>query len=109
MSNYKRILIIVLLCVMCSAETKVAVAPRSTMATSQIMKGISSSCPSVSIVLDETGADYIIVADREKDTEWLKHYRITLFDKQSKAVFSTDKHSPGASMKEVCEFRMHPK
>ncbi len=36
--------------------------------------------------------------------EMLKHYRITLFDKTGKAVFSTDKHFPGAATKEVCKF-----
>jgi hypothetical protein len=35
---------------------------------------------------------------------YLKHYRITLFDKQGKAVFSIDKHSPGAATKDVCKF-----
>ena len=104
MRSAKRILAVLLFCAVCNAETKIAVAPRSTMATSQLIKGFSSSCPSVSIVLDEATADYVIEADREKVTEWMKHYRITLFDKHGKAVFSTDKHFPGAATKEVCKF-----
>jgi uncharacterized protein YcfL len=94
----------ILICVASSAETKVVVAPRSTMATSQLLKGFKESCPSVVITSEEGSADYVIEAGREKDTEWLKHYRITLFDKQGKAVFSTDKHSPGAATKDVCKF-----
>ncbi len=37
--------IVALVCCACSAETKLAVAPRSTMATSQLVKGFASSCP----------------------------------------------------------------
>src|SRR5215469_12022072 len=96
--------VVALACCAYGAETKLAVAPRSTMATSQLIKGFESSCPSVSIILDEGAAEYVIEADREKESEWLKHYRITLFDKHGKAVFSTDKHSPGAATKDVCKF-----
>jgi hypothetical protein len=87
-----------------ATDVKVAVLPRSTMATSQLLKGFSVSCPNVSIILDESRADYLVEAQGPKDTEWLKHYRITLFDQQGRAVFSADKHYPGASAKEVCKF-----
>ena len=95
---------VILICATGSAETKVVVAPRSTMATSQLLKGFRESCPSLVITSEEGSADYVIEAEREKDTEWMKHYRITLFDKEGKAVFSTDKHSPGAATKDVCKF-----
>ena len=87
-----------------ATEIKVTVIPSSTMAVSQLVKGFSASCPNVTIVLDESKADYLMEAQGPKDTEWLKHYRITLFDKQSKAVFGTDKHSPDAATKEACKF-----
>jgi len=101
--------VVLLICAASCAETKVVVAPRSTMATSQLLKGFKESCPSVVVTSEESSADYVIEAEREKDTEWLKHYRMTLFDKQGKAVFSTDKHSPGAATKDVCKFLSHAK
>ena len=94
----------VLICAAGSAETKVVVAPRSTMATSQLLKGFRESCPDVTVTSDEGRADYVVEAYGPNIAEFLKHYRITLFDRQGKAVFSTDKHSPGAATKEVCKF-----
>ena len=95
---------VILICVAGSAEIKVAVAPRSTMATSQLLKGFRESCPNVAVTSDEGSADYVIEANGPNAAELLKHYRITLFDKQGKAVFSTDKHSSGAATKDVCKF-----
>jgi uncharacterized protein YcfL len=100
---------VVLICAAGSAETKIAVATRSTMATSQLLKGFRESCPNVVVTSNEGSADYVIEANGPSAAEWLKHYRITLFDKQGKAVFSTDKHSPGAGTKEVCKFLSQPK
>lgn len=96
--------VVLLVCVASSVETKLVVAPRSTMATSQLLKGFRESCPNVAITSDERSADYVIEAHGPNAAEFYKHYRITLFDKQGKAVFSTDKHSPGAATKEVCKF-----
>ena len=100
---------VVLICAAGSAETKVAVAPRSTMATTQLLKGFRESCPNVAVTSDEGSAYYVIEANGPNAAEFYKHYRITLFDKQGKAVFSTDKHSPGAATKEVCKFLGQPK
>jgi uncharacterized protein YcfL len=97
----------VLVCCACSAETQLALAARSTMATSQLMKGFGNSCPNVSIVSDDKSADYVIEAQGPQQTEVLKHYRITVFDKTGKAIFSTDKHSLGAATKEVCKFLLN--
>lgn len=97
-------LAVVLVYAVSSAETKIAVAARSTMATAQLLKGFKSSCPNVAIVSDEDAADYVIEASGPNAAEFLKHYRITLFDKAGKTVFSTDKHSPGAATKDVCKF-----
>ena len=95
---------VVLICAASSAETKVAVAPRSTMATSQLLKGFKESCPNVAVTSDEAAADYTIEADGPNAAESLKHYRITLFDKQGRLLFSTDKHHPSAATKDVCKF-----
>jgi hypothetical protein len=74
------------------------------MATSQLLKGFRESCPNVTVTSDEGSADYVIEANGPNAAEYLKHYRITLFDKQGKAVFSIDKHFPGAATKDVCKF-----
>jgi hypothetical protein len=103
------LLAVVLVCTASSAETKVAVAPRSTMATSQLLKGFKESCPNVAVISDEAAADYLIEAQGPNAAEFFKHYRITLFDKQGKAVFSTDKHYPGQATKDVCKFLSQPK
>jgi uncharacterized protein YcfL len=95
---------VILVCSASSAETKIVVAPRSTMATSQLLKGFRESCPNVVVTSDEGSADYVIEANGPNAAEFLKHYRITLFDKQGKTAFSTDKHSPGAATKDVCKF-----
>ena len=98
------VLLVVVTCAACSAEMRVAVIPRSTMPTSQLLKGFKESCPNVVITSDDASADYDIEANGPNAAEYLKHYRLTLFDKHGKAVFSTDKHSPGAATKDVCKF-----
>ena len=85
-------------------QVKVAISQHSTMATSQLLKGFTEDCPNVSIILDESVADYVIDANGPNAAEGMKHYRITLFSKQGTAVFATDKHFPGAATKEVCRF-----
>ena len=102
--KWRRLLAVILVCAGASAETKLAVAPRSTMATSQLLKGFRESCPSVEVVSDAGSADYVIEANGPNAAEYMKHYRITLFDREGKATFSTDKHSPGAATKDVCKF-----
>jgi len=102
--NGKSLFAVILLCALSSAETKVAVAPRSTMATSQLLKGFRESCPDVAITSDEGSADYVIEASGPNAAEYLKHYRITLFDRKGNAVFSTDRRHPGAATKDVCKF-----
>jgi hypothetical protein len=101
--------VVVLVCATGSAQTTIAVAPRSTMATSQLLKGFKESCPNIAVTSDETAANYVIEAQGPNAAEYLKHYRITLFDKQGKAVFSTDKRHPGAATKDVCKFLSQPK
>jgi len=98
------VILIVAVCAACTAETTVGVAARSTMAPSQLLKGFRASCPSVTIGSSESAVDYVIEANGPNAAELLKHYRLTLFDKQGKPVFSTDKHSPGAATKDVCKF-----
>jgi hypothetical protein len=85
-------------------QVKVAIDPRSTMATSQFLKGFEESCPNVSVVRLESEARYVLEGFGPRNTEWLKHYRITVFDKSGKAIFATDKTSPGSATKEVCRF-----
>ena len=73
---------VILICAASGAETKVAVAPRSTMATSQLLKGFRDSCPDVAITSDQGSAEYVIEANGPNAAEYLKHYRITLFDRK---------------------------
>ncbi|MGA2001620.1 MAG: hypothetical protein ABSG52_16675 [Terriglobales bacterium] len=59
----------------------------------------------MSIIRDETEAEYVIEASQSQPgREWTNHFRVTVFDKQGKAVFNTDKHSGKAATKEVCRF-----
>jgi len=86
-------------------QVKVAIDPRSAAEMEQLVKGFNNSCPNVSIVRDENEAEYFIQASQADPwREWLLHFRITVFDKQGKVVFATDKHYSKGSTKEVCRF-----
>jgi len=64
------VILVILVCAAGSAETKIAVAPRSTMATSQLLKGFRKSCPNVTVTSDEGSADYVIEANGPNAAEF---------------------------------------
>jgi hypothetical protein len=66
---------VILVCAAGSAETKIAVAPRSTMATSQLLKGFRESCPNVTVTSDEGSADYVIEANGPNTAEFRRPWR----------------------------------
>jgi|HubBroStandDraft_4_1064222.scaffolds.fasta_scaffold742016_1 hypothetical protein len=66
---------VILVCAAGSAETKIAVAPRSTMATSQLLKGFRESCPNVTVTSDEGSADYVIEANGPNAAEFRRPWR----------------------------------
>ena len=88
-------------------QVKVAIDPRSTGEAQSllIVKGFGNSCPNVSIVRDESEAKYVIVASVcAAGCGWLTHFYITVYDKQGKVAFATDKVDSERSTKAVCRF-----
>lgn len=86
-------------------QVNVAIDPHSAGATEQLVKGFRNSCPNVSIVRDESEAKYVIVASVcAAGCGWLTHFYITVYDKQGKVAFATDKVDSERSTKAVCRF-----
>ena len=83
----------------------VAIDPQSAGATEQLVNGFGNSCPNVSIVRDESEAKYVIVASVcAAGCGWLTHFYITVYDKQGKVAFATDKVDSERSTKAACRF-----
>jgi hypothetical protein len=86
-------------------QVKVAIDPRSAGATEQLVKGFGKLCPNVSIIRDESEAEYDIVASVcAAGCGWLTHFYITVYDKQGKVAFTTDKVDSERSTKAACQF-----
>jgi hypothetical protein len=88
-------------------QVKVAIDPRSAGDAQSVLivKGFGNSCPNVSIVRNESEAEYVVLAS-ESDP-WrglLLHYFITVYDKQGKMVFATDKHTGKNASEAACRF-----
>ena len=88
-------------------QVKVAIDPRSAGEAQSVLivKGFGNSCPNVSIVRNESEAEYVVLAS-ESDP-WrgmLLHYFITVYDKQGKMVFATDKHTGKNASEAACRF-----
>jgi hypothetical protein len=88
-------------------QVKVAIDPRSAGEAQSVLivKGFGNSCPNVSIVRDESEAEFVVLAS-ESDP-WrglLLHYFITVYDKQGKMVFATDKHTGKNASEAACRF-----
>ena len=88
-------------------QVKVAIDPRSAGEAQSVLivKGFGNSCPNVSIVRNESEAEYVVLAS-ESDP-WrglLLHYFITVYDKQGKMVFATDKHTGKIASEAACRF-----
>lgn len=88
-------------------QITVAVDPKSTADAQShlIAKGFQYSCPNVSIIRDESQADYVVLASNSDGLRgFLLHYYITIYDKQGKVVFATDKHHGKDASKDACRF-----
>jgi hypothetical protein len=88
-------------------QVEVAIDPRSEgEAQSELLViGFANLCPNVSIIRDEAKAEYVIFAS--ESNPWrglLLHYYITVYDKQGKMVFGTDKHHDKSATQAVCQF-----
>jgi hypothetical protein len=88
-------------------QVNVAIDPRSEgeAQSALIVKGFGTSCPNVSIIRDESKAEYVILAS--ESNPWrglLLHYFITVYDKQGKVVFATDKHHGKNASEAACQF-----
>ena len=88
-----------------SDQVKVAIDPRSSggMEAELLTNGFRNVCPNVSIIRDESVAEYVIFASGACPG-FLCHYYITLYDKLGKVVFTTDKHDAKNSIKAFCQF-----
>jgi hypothetical protein len=88
-------------------QAKVAIDPRSSGETEVelLAPGFRNSCPSVSIVRDESEAEYVVLASQASSGFFL-HYYITVYDKQEqgKVVFTADKHLAKNTVKAFCQF-----
>jgi hypothetical protein len=88
-----------------SRPVKVAIDPRSAGETEAelLSPGFRNSCPSVSVVRDESQAEYVVLANETQSWGFL-HYYITAYDKQGKVMFTTNKHLTKNATKAFCQF-----
>jgi hypothetical protein len=88
-------------------QVKVAIDPRSSGETEAelLAIGFHNSCPNVSIVRDESAAEYVVLAS-QANSGFFIHYYITVYDKQGqgKVVFTADKHLAKNTVKAFCQF-----
>jgi len=88
-----------------TGQVKVAIDPRSSggMEAALLTNGFRNVCPNVSITRDESEAKYVIFASGACPG-FLCHYYITLYDKQGRVVFATDKHTGKNAVNAFCQF-----
>jgi hypothetical protein len=88
-----------------TGQVKVAIDPRSSggMEAALLTNGFRNVCPNVSIIRDESVAEYVIFASGACPG-FLCHYYITLYDKQGRVVFATDKHTGKNAVNAFCQF-----
>lgn len=88
-------------------QVQVAIDPRSSGETEAelLTPGFRNSCPSVSIIRDESKAQYVVLAGQASSGFFL-HYYITVYDKQGqgKVAFAADKHLAKNTLKAFCQF-----
>lgn len=86
-------------------QVKVVIDPRSSggMEAELLTNGFRNVCPNVSIIRNESEAEYVIFASGDCPG-FLCHYYITLYDKQGKVVFTTDKHTGKNAVNAFCRF-----
>ena len=88
-----------------TGQVKVAIDPRSSggMEAALLTNGFRNVCPNVSIIRDESVAEYVIFASGACPG-FLCHYYVTLYDKQGRVVFATDKHTGKNAVNAFCQF-----
>jgi bifunctional ADP-heptose synthase (sugar kinase/adenylyltransferase) len=86
-------------------QVKIAIDPRSAGETEAelLSPNFHNSCPNISIVRDESQAEYTVLANETQSWGFL-HYYITTYDKQGKVVFTTNKHLTKNAIKAFCQF-----
>ncbi len=88
-------------------QVKVAIDPRSSGETEAelLTAGFRNSCPSVSIIRDESKAEYVVLGSQASSGFFL-HYYITVYDKQGqgKVAFAADKRLAKNAIKASCQF-----
>lgn len=88
-------------------QVQVAIDSRSSGETEAelLAPGFRNSCPSVSIIRDESKAEYVVLASQASGGFFL-HYYITAYDKlgQGKVAFAADKHLAKNAIKAFCQF-----
>ena len=88
-------------------QVKVVIDPRSSegMERALLTNGFRDVCPNVSIVRDESEAEYVVLASESDPWRgFLLHYYITVYDKQGKLVFATDKNHGKSASEAACRF-----
>jgi hypothetical protein len=88
-------------------QVQVAIDPRSSGETEAelLTAGFRNSCPSVSIIRDESKAEYVVLASQASSGFFL-HYYITAYGKQGhgKVAFAADKRLAKDAIKAFCQF-----
>jgi hypothetical protein len=88
-------------------QVEVAIDPRSSGETEAelLAPSLRNSCPSVSIIRDESKAEYVVLASQANSGIFI-HYYITAYDKQGqgKVAFAADKHLAKNAIKAFCQF-----
>jgi len=86
-------------------QVRVAIDPRSAGETEAelLSPNFHNSCLNISIVRDESQAEYTVLANETQSWGFL-HYYITTYDKQGKVVFTTNKHLAKNALKAFCQF-----
>jgi len=88
-------------------QVSVAIDPRSSEEGEAwlLSRGFPNLCPNVSVVRDGSEAEYTLLTTwSDPSRRLLLHYYITVYDKQGKVVFSTDKHEAKNAAKAACQF-----
>lgn len=79
---------------------QITITEKSDIPTSDILRGFQKYCPNVTITNDVTKSDYKLEA-LKKDRLY-HHCGLTLFDRDGKAVYSTETAQVSNGVKNVC-------
>ena len=85
---------------------RIVLTDKSDVPTADILKGVQKHCPNVSITNDATKSDYTLEAVKKtRIREGTEHDRfdLTVFDRDGKAVYSTETSGVGNAVKDVCQ------